>query len=857
MHHRSTPGLVCCVLLLGALLSTPCLAERKAYAGRTLSSVLAELSDPGMRLIYSSELVPDSLLVLREPKHRDRLRLTRELLAQHGLVASTVRGDLYVILRGDSRMQAQITGTVVDAESGVAVPIARVELQPLGLARVTDTHGGFSFGGVPASNYTLRVVAPDYASVETPLAARSGNAPESLTVHLSRAALAEVVVAASRYQLGLDAGGAAFRLPRSQLTAQPSVGEDPLRSASRLPGFASDGISAPPNIRGGSVDEVLVLLDGFPLRRVYHLPGYQSLFSVLDENIIEAADIYTGGFDARYGNRMSGVFDLTSIAASNEPRRSVGVSFVNAHGRWSETLGNGNGDVLLAARVGTLAPVVQRLSPDNGAPRYSDAFARLVFDLTPQLTTRLSVLTAEDELRINDEDERAEYESAANYLWLRTDWAPSDVLNASLWIGRSKFDLSRLGDIDKEDYLVGGARDIRHAVVTDLHAAFAWQAHEDHQVSLGLEWARMSASYDYQGEAQYGAEIAELFARPQAFARASDFEIDSHRFAAYVSDRWRMGNRWTTELGLRAQRVSYTGGPSESTLEPRFGLRVSLAPSTLLRLHWGKFYQADEASDLHVEDGVIAPQPARRSDHLIVGLEHEWRNGLHVRAEAFRKREFAPRLRFENSLTRLELLPELAPDRVAIAPNTAEITGIETSLSYERESWRTWLSVARSVATDEFVVQEVSRSWDQSWAAQTGIEWQRGPWSTSAAFSWHRGWPTTAITTDADGNAQLGVRNAARLPSFAALDLRGEYRRPVAMGSLVITLEISNATNRRNQCCTEIEVEDDARRRARHLWCASAFAAAPAIARDPLGVLNSLPQVSPKRYSAETFVSKY
>jgi hypothetical protein len=48
------------------------------------------------------------------------------------------------------------------------------------------------------------------------------------------------------------------------------------------------------------------------------------------------------------------------------------------------------------------------------------------------------------------------------------------------------------------------------------------------------------------------------------------------------------------------------------------------------------------------------------------------------------------------------------------------------------------------------------------------------------------------------------------LPSFGALDLRGEYRRPVALGSFVITLEISNATNRRNQCCTEIEVEDDA-----------------------------------------------
>ena len=225
MGNRSTPGLVCCVLLCGALLSTPCFAERKAYAGRTLSSVLAELSDPGMRLIYSSELVPDSLLVLREPEHRDRLRLTRELLAQHRLVASAVRGDLYVIVRGDSRMQARISGTVIDAATGVAVPIARVELQPLGLARVTDTHGAFSFDGVPASNYTLRVVAPEYAGVEQALAARSGSAPEPLTVQLSRAALAE---ADSGWPClppaALATDGAAIRRRRSAAQRQPPAG---------------------------------------------------------------------------------------------------------------------------------------------------------------------------------------------------------------------------------------------------------------------------------------------------------------------------------------------------------------------------------------------------------------------------------------------------------------------------------------------------------------------------------------------------------------------------------------------------------------------------------------------------------
>ena len=42
----------------------------------------------------------------------------------------------------------------------------------------------------------------------------------------------------------------------------------------------------------------------------------------------------------------------------------------------------------------------------------------------------------------------------------------------------------------------------------------------------------------------------------------------------------------------------------------------------------------------------------------------------------------------------------------------------------------------------------------------------------------------------------------------AQLDLRAEYRRPQAVGSLAIALEISNLGNRRNQCCLDVEVEE-------------------------------------------------
>ena len=119
------------------------------------------------------------------------------------------------------------------------------------------------------------------------------------------------------------------------LAAQPVIGEDAIRALGRLPGIAQGGISAQSSIRGGESGEVLTLVDGFPVRQAFHLSGYHSLFGVLDPGLVDEAEIYTGGFPVRYGNRMGGVFDLTTIDAAHEPNTALGISVFNALARRS------------------------------------------------------------------------------------------------------------------------------------------------------------------------------------------------------------------------------------------------------------------------------------------------------------------------------------------------------------------------------------------------------------------------------------------------------------------------------------------------------------------------------------------
>ena len=60
-------------------------------------------------------------------------------------------------------------------------------------------------------------------------------------------------------------------------------------------------------IRGGAPIHNVVLLDGMILYNAFHSIG---LFSVFDTDVIKTADVYTGGFNAEYGGRISSVVDI-------------------------------------------------------------------------------------------------------------------------------------------------------------------------------------------------------------------------------------------------------------------------------------------------------------------------------------------------------------------------------------------------------------------------------------------------------------------------------------------------------------------------------------------------------------------
>lgn len=124
--------------------------------------------------------------------------------------------------------------------------------------------------------------------------------------------LDSVVVAAKERRSLKSTQISATNMPVATICSMPAtLGEiDILKSLQMIPGVQSGGDgNVSLHIRGGSSSQNLFLIDGMPLYNPEHFKGYVSAINPAN---IEDVILYKGGFPAQYGNRLSGIVDVTT-----------------------------------------------------------------------------------------------------------------------------------------------------------------------------------------------------------------------------------------------------------------------------------------------------------------------------------------------------------------------------------------------------------------------------------------------------------------------------------------------------------------------------------------------------------------
>lgn len=613
--------------------------------------------------------------------------------------------------------------------------------------------------------------------------------------------LAEIVVTPSSYEiLGSEPEQRQF-LSREEVRRVPHISDDFYRAIRRIPGAASDDITARFNIRGGEEDEAVVLLDGAEIYDPFHVKDLVRAFSTIDVEAIGSVDILTGGFPAEYGGRMSGVIDIGTLAPS-ETKTEAGVSLLNLRALSEGTMAGGRGHWLFSIRRGYLHELLELIDSTNDVdPRYYDVLGKFQWTLSAKHVLSAHILASRDNLRLEEnvaDEAKASYHDGYAWLNLRSTPRARLLTQNVLEYGTSGRDRrGQYGDFDQNGQ-IDEQRDFNFIV---LKNDTSFELTPRQLVKGGFSVKRLDARYDYDAAATIRATILDLDGAPRQLTRSVHLGVSSTEVAVYASDRFRLSERLIVEAGARWETETHT--PDGGHVSPRINAAWTLSDTTTLRAAWGHFYQPQGVYELQVEDGVTEFYPAQRAEHRVLGIDHQMGAGMSARLELYDKVFRNPRPRFENLFDRIILFPELRADRFRIAPDRSSARGVEALLRRESEgpfSW--WINVTHASVTDEIDGRDVPRAWDQRNAATFSVNYKfREHWNFNVAGTWHSGWPTTPLTASIEGNrfaTELGPLRSERLRAYRRVDLRASRRVVTNRGTFTFFLDLFNALNNSN-----------------------------------------------------------
>ncbi len=175
---------------------------------------------------------------------------------------------------------------------------------------------------------------------------------------------------------GLEEAHGTQSIGAAETAVWPHLGNDAFRAVGLLPGTASSEASSQVHIRGGRDDEVLVVLDGLELLAPYHLQEFDSALSIVAPSFLERVELSTGGYPAEYGDRMSGVIDMTTLTPPRSRRFELGLGLLYGEASASATLPGDRGRWYGAARGGNYHLALEVNGRDE-KPSYWDTFGKL------------------------------------------------------------------------------------------------------------------------------------------------------------------------------------------------------------------------------------------------------------------------------------------------------------------------------------------------------------------------------------------------------------------------------------------------------------------------------------------------
>jgi hypothetical protein len=618
----------------------------------------------------------------------------------------------------------------------------------------------------------------------------------------------EIVVNSSAHEFSMNHISADVSLDHDDLAKRAVIANDALRVTSRLPGTANNGISSRSSIRGGRENELLINFNGMRLYEPFHLHQFNQLFSVVDGRTIDSLGFITGGFPANYGDRLSGVMNIDTLAAHElEDSREVGLGLYNASYLQSGTI---KGDpFFVSIRRSTIDLVLNATDQDFGKPSFSDLHVFYQHDIDSERSLTANLLWFGDDLTINNSSstEQAQSSFSSGYAWVTYHHNADNGSGSRTTLGFTGIKDDRQGQVNKPGFVAGFLNDDQEFRVYSFDHSQRFRL-GDSLLDIGGTYRYLDAEYGfdsaldidpaYQGISNYHRPTS------QAFERAES----GQQIGLYTSFKHRLFKPLYLEAGIRLDAQDYISSGWTKQVTPRLSLLYQFPSRAELRLSLGEFSQSQGIHELEASDGETVFQPPQKARHYVLSYTRSFSH-IDLRVEAYRKRTSEASYYFENLTDPVSLVPELQIDRTRVAPADVIAEGIEFTLGSQWNKNDFWLNYTRSEVEETIAGATVRRSSDQRHAANAGWSREIRGWQLSVESSYHSGWPTTAISINALGQVNPVVRNDRRLDHYMSVDFKAARQWQLGSNALKLELGITNLLNRDNVIGTEYELIDE------------------------------------------------
>lgn len=501
---------------------------------------------------------------------------------------------------GFSQNKFTLSGTVKDAKTGelmIGATVRVKELPNVGMA--CNEYGFYSLTILPGA-YTLSAGMMGYETKEVKVVL-STNQKIDFQLSEETAMLNEVVVKATAANENVANPTMGFeKLNIKEVNQLPVLlGErDPLKIMQLLPGIKSAGEgSSGFNVRGGNVDQNLILLDEAPVYNASHLLGF---FSTFNADAIKDLSIYKGNSPAQYGGRLSSVLDIKMNDGNNQNYKvGGGVGLIASHLSVEGPLQKGKSSFLVTGRR-TYADAFLKLSNDENLNRntlyFYDLNAKLNYTISDKDRLYLSGYFGRDKFGINDLFSLDWGNATATLRWNHL-YSEKLFSNTSLIYSKYNYEVG-VANGSSQFLLTSDIQDV------NLKQEFSYFPNPQNSIRVGANVIHHTLT----------PRTRESTGENSSVNATNEPNQTAFESAVYVSNKWSPAPQFNLEYGLRlsAFTVMGTEDPSEViknylNLEPRVSASYLFNPTLSLKAAYSRNTQ-----HLHLLSSSNAASPTDR-----------------------------------------------------------------------------------------------------------------------------------------------------------------------------------------------------------------------------------------------------